>query len=275
MENALSVLRQVLALAVDDKRLPRNPCDGVKPPRRQHRPRGYLTHDQVEQLACAVGEYGTLVRLLAYTELRWGEMAALRVEAMDMLRRRVHVREAVAEVGGKVVWSSPKTHERRSVPFPAFLGEELASSMVGKPRDALVFTAPSGGVLRVSTWRPRVFARAVDSIRAAVAAQRQKEIAATGDAVTAEFPTITPNDLRHTAASLAISAGANPKAVQTMLGHQSAVLTMDTYADLFPDDLELVAAALDGARRTALESAADVLRTGMQKSPDRSDRSRL
>ena len=55
VENALSVLRQVLALAVDDKRLPRNPCDGVKPPRRQHRPRGYLTHDQVEQLACAVG----------------------------------------------------------------------------------------------------------------------------------------------------------------------------------------------------------------------------
>jgi hypothetical protein len=45
---------------------------------------------------------------------------------------------------------------------------------------------------------------------------------------------VTPHDLRHTAASLAISAGANPKAVQTMLGHASAVLTLDTYADLFP-----------------------------------------
>ncbi len=53
------------------------------------------------------------------------------------------------------------------------------------------------------------------------------------------FPTVTPHDLRHTAASLAISAGANPKAVQTMLGHASAVLTLDTYADLFPDDLEI------------------------------------
>ena len=201
-------------------------------------------------------------------------MAALRVEAMDMLRRRVHVREAVAEVGGKVVWSSPKTHERRSVPFPAFLGEELASSMVGKPRDALVFTAPSGGVLRVSTWRPRVFARAVDSIRAAVAAQRQKEIAATGDAVTAEFPTITPNDLRHTAASLAISAG-EPEGCADHAGSPVGGTHNGYLADLFPDDLELVAAALDGARRTALESAADVLRTGMQKSPDRSDRSRL
>ena len=44
----------------------------------------------------------------------------------------------------------------------------------------------------------------------------------------ADFPRVTPHDLRHTAASLAISGGANPKAVQTMLGHQSAVLTMDT-----------------------------------------------
>lgn len=50
-----------------------------------------------------------------------------------------------------------------------------------------------------------------------------------------------------------------------MLGHASAVLTLDTYADLFPDDLELVAAALDAARRSALEQArdpaADQLRT--------------
>ena len=53
--------------------------------------------------------------------------------------------------------------------------------------------------------------------------------------------------------------GANPIAVQTMLGHHSAVLTMDTYADLFPDDLELVSAAHDKARNAALNSTADQL----------------
>jgi hypothetical protein len=47
----------------------------------------------------------------------------------------------------------------------------------------------------------------------------------------------------------------------SVLGHQSAVPTMDTCADLFPDDLEIVAAALDSARNTALESSADALRT--------------
>lgn len=60
----------------------------MKSPRRQHRARGYLTHQQVELLAREVGEYAVVVRFLAYTGLRWGEMAALRVESFDMLRRR-------------------------------------------------------------------------------------------------------------------------------------------------------------------------------------------
>lgn len=56
---------------------------------------------------------------------------------------------------------------------------------------------------------------------------------------------ITPHDLRHTAASLAVSAGANVKAVQRMLGHASAAMTLDVYAGLFGDDLDDVADRLD------------------------------
>ncbi len=55
------------------------------------------------------------------------------------------------------------------------------------------------------------------------------------------FPRITAHALRHTAASLAISAGANPKVVQRMLGHASAAMTLDVYADLFDSDLATVA----------------------------------
>ncbi|MGO3148405.1 MAG: tyrosine-type recombinase/integrase, partial [Leucobacter sp.] len=58
---------------------------------------------------------------------------------------------------------------------------------------------------------------------------------------------LTPHELRHTAASLAVSAGANVKAVQRMLGHASAAVTLDVYADLFDDDLDGVATALDQA----------------------------
>src|SRR5690606_18276604 len=63
-----------------------------------------------------------------------------------------------------------------------------------------------------------------------------------------DFRRVTPHDLRHTAASLAVSAGANVKALQRMLGHASAAMTLDTYADLFDDDLDYVADALSRAR---------------------------
>jgi integrase len=59
------------------------------------------------------------------------------------------------------------------------------------------------------------------------------------------FPRITAHALRHTAASLAISAGANVKVVQRMLGHSSAAMTLDVYADLFDTDLDAVAERLD------------------------------
>jgi integrase len=161
-------------------------------------------------------------------------MAALRVCDFDMLRRRVNVSRSVTESGG-LVWSTPKSWERRSVPFPAVLADELAALMVGKSRDELVFTDMRGGVLRNSNWRARVFAPAV--------AKSQK--------ADASFPSITPHDLRHTAASLAVSAGANVKAVQRMLGHAKASMTLDTYADLFDADLDEVADRLDAAIRSA------------------------
>ena len=65
------------------------------------------------------------------------------------------------------------------------------------------------------------------------------------------FPSITPHDLRHTAASLAISAGVNVKAVQRMLGHAKASMTLDAYADLFDTDLDTVAVDVDAAIKAA------------------------
>lgn len=174
------------------------------------------------------------MRFLAYTGLRWGELAALRVQDFDMLRRRVNVSRSVTEYNG-LLWSTPKSWERRSVPFPAALADELAALMVGKGRDGLVFTTGRGDVLRVSNYRRWVFAAAVAKC------QKADE----------SFPTITPHDLRHTAASLAVSAGANVKAVQRMLGHARASMTLDVYADLFDDDLDNVAEHLDAAIKSA------------------------
>jgi integrase len=71
---------------------------------------------------------------------------------------------------------------------------------------------------------------------------------------------LTPHELRHTAASLAVAAGANVKAVQRMLGHASAAMTLDVYSGLFDGDLDAVADRLDAAARTSLQDHADSLR---------------
>ena len=229
------VLSGVMKYAVRDGRLARNPCDDLRLPRIMKRRRGYLTHEQVAVLAEELGDYGDVALFLAYTGLRWGEMAGLRVGRLDMLRRRLEVVEAVSEPRGRIVWGTPKSHERRSVPFPALLAELLARRCEGKHRDDLVFTGPDAGVLRGGNFRRRHFDPAVRAVQ-----DRD-----------ARFPRITPHDLRHTAASLAVSAGANVKAVQRMLGHASAAMTLDVYADLFDDDLDAVAEALNDSATAA------------------------
>lgn len=78
--------------------------------------------------------------------------------------------------------------------------------------------------------------------------QAVKEVGLTG---------VVPHGLRHTAASSAISAGADIKVVQRMLGHKTATLTLDLYGHLFPDDLDAVADGMDRGAR----AAADSLRT--------------
>jgi site-specific recombinase XerD len=72
IENAFGVLRQVMGAALEDNSIARNPCDGVKLPKRKHADRGYLSHAQVAALADAVERNGTVVKFLAYTGLRVG-----------------------------------------------------------------------------------------------------------------------------------------------------------------------------------------------------------
>jgi integrase len=239
-----SVLSGVLRLAVRDRRLPSNPALGVDLPRVRERKRKYLTASQVELLADEAGDGRLAVLVLAYCGLRWSELAALRVGRIDFLRRRLNVAEAMTEVNGsQIIWGTPKSDEARSVPLPRFLVDELAVYVAGKGREDLVFTTAAGAPLRNRNARRSWFNNAAEAI---------------GE------PGLTPHELRHTAASLAVSAGANVKAIQRMLGHASAALTLDRYADLFDDDLDAVADRLDGLARAARGLPADSLRTDSQ-----------
>ena len=231
-------LSLVLKLAVKDGRLARNPADGVNLPRIVETEHVYLTHDQVDELAQRCSPHRLTVLFLAYTGVRFGEMAALRVRRLDLKRRRATIAESVTLVRGERVWGTPKGHERRAVPIPRFLVDELAENIAGMGPEDLVFPGVRGGPLRAQSFQRTVLTDAASAMG---------------------LPGFHPHLLRHTAASLAIAAGANVKVVQSMLGHKTATMTLDLYGHLFADQLDEVADALDAARQRGL--SADFLRT--------------
>ncbi|WBL19197.1 tyrosine-type recombinase/integrase [Citricoccus sp. NR2] len=225
---AYGILAGILDDAVKDQLLQKNPARGVTLPKKGKKAHVYLSHEDVHRLA-EESEHPTVVFVLAYCGLRWGEMAALRVKDVNHFKRRLHVEQNAVYVGGDLHIGSPKTHEVRSVPFPKFLADPLRESCAGRHPDDLVFPGPDLRPMRT----PRVSAESRSWLAGALRR--------------AELPLITPHDLRHTAASLAVSARANVKAVQRMLGHASAAMTLDVYADLFDDDLDAVADRMNEA----------------------------
>lgn len=234
VRRAAFVLNQLLAMAERDRIIPRNPAAGIKLPKKAKKPPRYLTHQQVETLA-SCSEYPDFVRFLAYSGLRWGEATELQVGDLNMLRKRINVERNAVLVKGEYRVGTPKTGQTREVAMPHFLVPTLARACEGKAWGEFVF---GNGTVRMRypnaeySWWPR----------AVKAAQE----------VDPSIPRITPHDLRHTAASLAIQAGANVKAVQRMLGHASAAMTLDVYADLFDEDLDSVAKAMSKARAKAV-----------------------
>jgi integrase len=190
--------------------------------------RVFLCHQEVAKLAAEAGVYGSLVRTLAYAGLRWGEVITLRVHDVDLVRRRLDVRRAFADLAGKLVEGTPKSHQSRTVPLPPSLCEELAHLVDGRGRDDLVFTSPRGGPLRLTNFRRSIWHPAVRG---------------------AGLDGLTIHGMRHTAASLYISAGTPPKVVQRILGHASITITMDLYGHLYADEMDTWAARLDKTAR--------------------------
>lgn len=227
---AYGVLAGTLDSAVKARRLAANPARTPENlPRKKPKPRTYLTHDQVAELATE-SKYPTLIRLLAYTGLRWGEAIALRVNHLDLPRKRLTVIENAVQVDQSHIVGTPKSGDPRSVSIPEFLVFELSALVTDRPADALLFDDGHGRYLKRPVSFTGWFAGAVE--RSGV-------------------PRVTIHDLRHTAASLAVSAGVNIKALQRMLGHASAAMTLDVYSDLFDDDLDAVGIALNHARSAA------------------------
>ena len=238
--NARKVLRLVLTEAVEANALKANPCDRVRVPRGRREEMVFLTPEQINVLAHEIAnpprprrhpqktypQYGLLVRFAAFSGLRPGEIAALRVGRVNVLRATVDVTETVSETDDGLVYTDPKTYERRTVPIPRSLARELGELIAQRsdPSD-FVFTSPDGGPLVHSNYYSRQFKPAV---------------------LRSGLPKGTrAHDLRHTAVALMVSQGAHLLSVKERLGHSSINVTYDRYGHLYPSLEEALTDRLD------------------------------
>lgn len=218
---ALSMIRLVFDYAIRDRRLSVNVARMVALPRGgTKREPHWLRPEQLGRLVMAVPPLcQPVVLFLGTTGCRFSEMAALRVDDVVQtphgLGVRVHRAATQSKRTSGAVFGPTKTHQTRTVPVPAALDEYVRTRVAFTAPGGYLFPSPTGGVWTNTNFRAR---------SGWMEATRRAGVEGT-----------TIHDLRHTAASLLIAAGADVKAVQAILGHSTATMTMDLYGHLFSE----------------------------------------
>ena len=240
----LAVLRLVLGHAVEDGRININPAVGIKAPSGAHARREgqFLTLEELHALAEACEtDYADLVLFLGLSGVRWGEAAGLQVgDVISVPGPGVRLHRAVlsSRVDGTVFVDTLKTSKSRTVPLVPELVAVVERWTEGRAGDEWLFAAPQGGPLNEGNWKRTVkWTLAIRCI---------------------DRPTLRVHDLRHTAASLWLGAGADPKVVQRILGHASAAMTMDLYGHLIDTNLWDAANRVGAPEDRAIQASAAV-----------------
>ena len=238
------VMSMLMDHAVEAKNLRNNPLkDAIGKRHKKNLPTipteiatEFLTLRQLMSVANVAGFYRDVILTLGLCGMRWGELVGLRAKDLDVRMGTITIRRSLIEFNGKLVEESTKNYRQRIIKLPDVLVSLCPNWIEGKKPDDPLFHTERGTNLRNTNFTRRVFRPALD--RAGV-------------------KTIRIHDLRHTAASIAISAGATPNMVKEMLGHADVQTTMRIYAHIFEADREKVAANVNKAVSEVHESCAN------------------
>jgi len=157
------------------------------------------------------------------TGMRRGEVLGLRWKDLDDRNQRLQIRQALVSVAYKVIVSTPKNHRARVVDLDDGTLTELEQHRSRQQANkaewgsdyvdhGLVFCKENGEPLH-----PQTFTQAFDRIVAKT-----------------DLPRIRLHDLRHTHATIALTAGIPPKVISERLGHENPAFTMKQYAHVIP-----------------------------------------
>jgi integrase len=245
---AYRLLARILGSAVEAGYIPRNPCTvkgaGVeRAPEMRH-----ISVSELTLLSSAIDKrYRALVLVAGYGGLRWGELVGLLRFRVNPLHATVDVAEQVAEINGQFKPGLTKTQAGlRLVTLPTAAMTALAEHLerYAEPGPTgLVFPAAEGGYMRRSNFRRRYWLPAT------------KKAGLTG---------LRFHDLRHTAATLAVTAGATTKELMERMGHASPSVAL-RYQHVMRGRDAAIADALDRlSEAPEPRSGTDVARDGQE-----------
>jgi integrase len=232
-----SVLRAALNRAVELGKLPRNVATLVDLPRKRHSEIQTLTPEQARAFLKAAERdrwYGLWVLMLT-TGLRPGEALGVKWSDLDGDRLRVQ-RSLVRLKRGQWQLADPKTGRSRVVSLPSVAVMALRRHRVKQAEERLLAGSKyedHGLVFATHFGTPL-------SLRNTIARHYKPLLRR------AALPNLRLYDLRHSAATLLLTAGVHPKVVQERLGHASITLTLDTYSHVQADMQARAAERLDG-----------------------------
>lgn len=233
----LRVLRTALEAAVNDGLLPMNLCSRIASPRVLRREFRVWDREEASHFLRAAEGYPdhALYVVALATGMRQGELVALKWDDIDLTRGAIRVQRSLQHQKGKgLVACEPKTRQSRRV---VRIGTTVVNRLRQhrKEQTATRLASPiwceDGYIFATATGLPLYSSGVRDRFRAAMCS--------------AGVPAIRFHDLRHTAATLLLSAGTHPKVVSEMLGHSSIAITLDRYSHFVPALHEDAAMTLD------------------------------
>jgi integrase len=240
-------LRSILAAAVDDERIAKNPCSArsVKQPRPVERRVVPWKVTDVAAIRAALPErYRPAVDLGAGCGMRQGEIFGLGLHDVDFDGGWLHVFRQLKLVRSRLVFGLPKNDRDRRIPLPATVARALRRHIERYPpvHVVLPWEDPASnelvGVDLVLTTPRR------NAINRATFDGKAWKPALTGAGIVPTRATGT-HALRHFYASSLLDAGESIKALASYLGHSDAGFTLRVYTHLMPASEERTRRAID------------------------------
>ena len=223
---AREILRTALNQAVRWELVSRNVAALTDAPRHRTRQIEPLTPGQASTLLAAVADHRleALITVAVGLGLRQGEALGLRWEDVDLDAGVLSVRQTLERAGSKPRFGEPKTaRSRRTITMPGIVADALRRHRTRQLKKRLVAGArwQDSGLVFTTTIGTAIDKSGLHKAFKAV-------LRAAG------LPDIRYHDLRHTAATLLLAQGVDPRTIMETLGHSQISLTMNTYAHVMP-----------------------------------------